>query len=116
MIKSFEEAQNWGKEGLEAYVASATALTKGFQTIATEFADYSRKSFEEGSAVVEKAMSAKSFDKAVEVQQGYAKAASEAYLSEMSKIGELYKETAKEAYKPFEANVAKFSGKAPAAK
>ena len=116
MMKSFEEAQNWGKEGFEAYVASATAMTKGFQTIATEFADYSRKSFEEGSAVLEKAMAAKSFDKAVEVQQGYAKAASEAYLSEMSKIGDLYKETAKEAYKPFEATAAKFSGKAASSK
>ena len=116
MIKSFEEAQTWGKEGFEAYVASATALTKGFQSIATEVADYSRKSFEEGSAVIEKAMSAKSFDKAVEVQQGYAKAASESYLNELNKLGELYKETAKEAYKPFEASVAKFSGKAPTAK
>ena len=29
MIKSFEEAQNWGKQGFEAYVASATAWTKG---------------------------------------------------------------------------------------
>ena len=62
MIKSFEEAQNWGKQGFEAYVASATAWTKGMQSIATEVADYSRKSFEEGSAMVEKAVAAKSFD------------------------------------------------------
>ena len=67
-------------------------------------------------SLLDKAMAAKSFDKAVEVQQGYAKAASEAYMNELNKLGELYKETAKEAYKPFEASVAKFSGKAPAAK
>jgi len=115
MIKSFEDAQAWGKQGFDAYVASATAWTKGFQTIATEVADYSRKSFEEGSAVVEKAVAAKSFDKAVEVQQGYVKSASEGFVSEMTKIGDLYKETAQEAYKPFEASVAKFTGKAAAA-
>ena len=114
MFKSFEDAQAWGKEGFEAYVASATALTKGFQTIASEVADYSRKSFEEGSEVVEKAFAAKSIDKALEVQRGYATKASEAYLAELSKLGELYKETAQEAYKPFEATVAKITGKAAA--
>ncbi len=112
MIKSFEEAQALSKQGFEAYVASAAALTKGFQNIATEVADYSRKSFEEGSSVVEKAIAAKSFDKAVEVQQGYAKAASEAYVNEVTKLGDLYKKTAQEAYKPFESTIAKCSGKA----
>ena len=36
MIKSFEDFQAKSKEGYEAYVASATALTKGFQAIAKE--------------------------------------------------------------------------------
>ena len=90
MIKSFEDAQNWGKDGFEAYVASATALTKGLQSIATEMADYSRKSFEEGSVVMEKAFAAKSIDKALEVQRGYVQSASEAYLNELTKLGELY--------------------------
>ncbi|MEM7424948.1 MAG: phasin family protein [Pseudomonadota bacterium] len=115
MIKSFEEAQNWGKQGFEAYVASATAWTKGLQGIATEVADYSRKSFEEGTAMVEKAVAAKSFDKALEVQQGYVKSASEAYVGEMTKLGEMYKEAAQEAYKPFEASISKMQGSKPAA-
>ncbi len=118
MIKSFEEAQNWGKQGFDAYVASATAWTKGMQVIATEVADYSRKSFDEGSAMVEKAVAAKSFDKALEVQQGFVKTASEAYVGEVTKLGEMYKEAAQEAYKPFEASVSKFTGTkaAPASK
>ncbi len=115
MMKSFEEFQTFGKDGFEAYVASATALTKGFQTIAQEAADYSRKSFEKSSAAFEKLSGSKSFDKAVEVQQAYAKEAYESLVAQMTKFNELYVAAAKEAYKPFESSLAAFGVK-PAAK
>ena len=113
MIKDFDQFQAMGKDNFEASVASATALTKGFQEIATEVADYSRKSFEESTAVVEKAFAAKSFDKALEVQTDFAKGAYEAYVGQIAKIGEMYMNTAKEAYKPFEGQIAQFAPKAP---
>ena len=112
MIKSFDEFQSFGKDGFEAYTASATAVTKGLQSIAAETADYSRKSFETGAAAAEKLLAAKSVDKAVEVQQNYAKEAYEAYVGQVTKFGELYADVAKDAFKPFEAQIAKFSGKA----
>lgn len=108
MIKSIEEFQTLGKGGFEAYAASASALTKGFQAIAQEAAEFSRKSFEKSTEAVERATASKSFDKAVEVQQGYAKEAYEAFVGQMSKFGELYVATAKEAYKPFEASFKAF--------
>ena len=108
MIKSFEEFQALGKDGIEAYVASATALTKGFQTIAQEAADFTRKSFEKGTAAFERAAATKSFDKALEVQQGYAKEAYEAFVAQATKLGELYVATAQEAYKPLEASFKTF--------
>ena len=43
MIKSFEDFQAIGKDRVDAYVASATALSKGFQTITAEAVDFSRK-------------------------------------------------------------------------
>lgn len=110
MIKSFEDFQAIGKDSVDAYVASATAFSKGLQTITAEAVDFSRKSFERSTEAFEKASSAKSFEKALEVQQGYAKEAYEAFLGQMNKFGELYLATAKEAYKPFEA---KLSGIAP---
>jgi hypothetical protein len=113
MIKSFEDFQSFGKDSFEAYAASAAAVTKGAQAIAQEAADFSRKSFEKGTAAIEKATATKSFEKAVEVQQGYAKEAYEAFVSQMGKFGELYVATAKEAYKPFEASFAAFGIKAP---
>ena len=113
MMKSFEEFQTFGKDGLEAYVASSNALTKGFQAIAQEAADYSRKSFEKGTAAFEKLSAVKSFDKVVEAQQAFAKESYESFVAQMTKMNELYINTAKEAYKPFEASFAAFGIKAP---
>lgn len=109
MMKTFEDLQSFGKDGLETYVASATALTKGFQTIAAETADYSRKSFEKSAQAFEKVLSANSVEKAFEVQQGFAKEAFESYIGQMNKIGELYLAAAKEAYKPFESKLTQFT-------
>lgn len=113
MMKSFEEFQSFGKDGFEAYVASSTALTKGMQTIAQEAADFSRKSLEKGTAAFEKLTAAKSFDKALEAQQAFAKESYDAMVAQMTKMNELYINTAKEAYKPFEASMAAFGVKAP---
>ncbi len=113
MMKSFEEFQNFGKDGFEAYVAASTALTKGFQAMAQEAADFSRKSFEKSTAAFEKATAAKSFDKAIELQQSFAKESYETFVSQMTKFNEIAMTTAKEAYKPFEASFAAFGVKAP---
>jgi hypothetical protein len=50
-----------------------SAMTKGFQQITAEATEYSKKSYEDGTAVVEKLVSAKSLDKAIEIQTDYAK-------------------------------------------
>ncbi len=49
----------------------------------------------------------KSLDKAIEVQTEYAKSAYEGFVAEATKLGELYADLAKEAYKPFETMLAK---------
>ena len=113
MLKSFEEMQAFGKENFEAYAASAAALTKGFQTIATEAADYSKRTFEKSAAVVEQFAGAKSPDKAFEVQQAYAKEAFESFFGQANKMGELYLAVAKDVYRPFEAKLAQFGVKTP---
>ena len=113
MMKSFEEFQSFGKDGFEACVASSTAVTKGFQAIAQEAADFSRKSFEKNTAAFEKLTAVKSFDKVIEAQQAFAKESYETLVAQMTKLNELYMNTTKEAYKPFEASLAAFGVKAP---
>ena len=107
MIKTFEDLQQVSKENVDNALKSFGALSKGTQAIAVEVVDYSKKSFEDSTALVEKLFGAKSIDKAFEVQTDYAKSACEGFVAKASKIGELYSDLAKEAYKPFEALAAK---------
>lgn len=113
MMKSFEEFQSFGKDGFEAYAASSSALTKGVQAIAQEATEFSRKSFEKSTAAFEKVSAVKSIDKVLEVQQAFAKESYDTLVAQMTKFNELYMNTAKEAFKPFEASFAAFGVKAP---
>ena len=82
-------------------------MNKGFQAIAAEVTDYSKKAFEDSTRAFEQLMGAKSIEQAVEIQANYAKKAYDAYLAEMSKLGEMYAGLAKDAYKPVEAALGK---------
>jgi hypothetical protein len=102
MIKNFDEFQKLGQTNVDAAVKAFGEWNKGLQAIAAEMTDYTKRSFEEGTATFEKLLAAKSFEQAVEIQTGYAKRAYDEYMHQMSKIGGLYAELAKEAYKPVE--------------
>ena len=52
---------------------SSFSLAKGWQTIAGETSEYSKKSFENGSSFFEKLLGAKSFESSIQVQSEYAK-------------------------------------------
>jgi hypothetical protein len=107
MIKNFEDFQKVGKDNVDVALKSFGALSKGSQAIGAELVDYSKKAFEDGTALVEKLFGVKSLDKAIEVQSEFAKTAYEGFVAKASKIGELYADLAKETYKPYETLVAK---------
>ena len=102
-----EQMQKLGKDSMDMAMASFGAWTKNAQTIASEFADYSKKSFEDSRAAWERLMEAKSLETAMEVQSEYLKASYEDFVAQSTKLGELYADFAKEAYKPFEGALAK---------
>jgi hypothetical protein len=102
MVKTFEDVQRVGADGMDASLKSIGAVQKGFQAIAVEVSDYSKNAFEQGTAAVEKLMGAKSLDTAVLVQSDYVKTAYEAFVAQATKLGELYADLAHETYKPFE--------------
>jgi hypothetical protein len=102
MIKNFEDFQKLGQQNVDATMKVLGEWSKGWQAIAAEMTDYTKRSFEESTATVEKLLSAKSFEQAVEIQTGYAKRAYDDYMHQVSKIGGLYAELAKEAYRPVE--------------
>ena len=102
MVKNFEDLQQVSKDSMDSTLKSWGAMSKGAQAIAVEVADYSKKAFEDSTAALEKLFGVNSFDKAIEVQTEYAKTAYEGFVAEATKLGELYADLAKEAYKPFE--------------
>jgi phasin family protein len=107
MVKNFEDLQQVSKENMEVTMKSAESLSKGAQAIATEVADYSKKAFEDGSAMLEKLFGVKSLEKAIELQTEYAKTSYEGFVAKATKISEMYAGLAKESYKPFETLMAK---------
>ena len=105
MMKAFEDLSKSNKEMMDSALKSYAAMTKGMQTIATEATDYSKSSYEAGAAAFEKLAASKSVEKALEIQSDYAKTAYEGFVAQATKMGELYTDLAKEAYKPFETMV-----------
>ncbi|MBZ9654745.1 phasin family protein [Phyllobacterium lublinensis] len=107
MATPFETLNDSSKEFVNSAIKSVSALSQGLQTIANEAADYSKKSFEEGAALIEKLASTKSPEQAFETNNAFSKKAYETFVAQAAKFGELYADLAKEAYKPYEAVVAK---------
>jgi hypothetical protein len=99
--------QHDGEKQTAAAVASANTLSIDFQTIATAYSDYTKRSFEDTKAFVEKLSGVRSLDKAIEIQTEFAKQAYETFVTESQKIRELYSGLAKQSFKPFEGLVAK---------
>lgn len=102
---SFDEASNKGKEVMDGMLKSYAEMSKGFQAIAAEAADYSRKSYEQSVAHVEALSSVKSPEAMVELQATYVRSSYEAAVAGMARIGEIYVDLGKLAYKPFETTV-----------
>ena len=111
MLKGFEEFQKVGKDGFDATVRSFGEVNKGFQAIAAEITDYSKKAFEDSTRAFEQLIGAKSVEQAIEIQSQYAKKAYDTYVAEMSKLGEMYVELARNAYQPVEQVAAKTARK-----
>lgn len=107
MSSIFEDAGKFGREFMENGVKSASEVSAAAQAIATEVADYTRTAFESGAATFEKLFAAQSLEAAIDIQSAYAKSAYEGFVAETSKLSGLYADMAKDAYKPFEAMVAK---------
>jgi hypothetical protein len=107
MVKNFEDLQQVSKESIDLAMKSVGTVSKSAQAIAVELADYSKKSFEDSTAALEKLFGVKSIEKAIELQTEYAKSSYEGFVAEAAKIGEMYTALARESYKPFETLLAK---------
>jgi len=97
-----DDMQKFGKATMDTALSSFGAWSKNAQAIAVEVVDYSKKSLEDSTAAWERLMGAKTLEKAMEVQGEYLKSSYADFVAEATKLGELYVDLAREAYKPFE--------------
>jgi hypothetical protein len=91
--KIADEASRIGEEVQET-------ANRGFQALATEMTDFSKRRLEDVLHSWEQLLRVRHFGDVVEVQRQYAQRAFEAYTSEMSKLGEMWLGTARSASKP----------------
>ena len=101
-MNGFDEFKKQGQDNFDATVKSFGEVNKGLQVIAGEVTDYSKKAFEEGTHAFEKLIDAKSIEQVFEIQTNYAKKAYGEYVTQFTKLTEMYVGLAKEAHKPVE--------------
>lgn len=100
---NFDEAGKKSKEAMDGMLKSYSDLTRGYQAIAAETTDYSKKSLMDMSAFMEQLSSTRSMEAAYELQTSYVKSAYEGFFAQATKMSEMYSDLAKSAYKPYEA-------------
>ncbi|MDX2288844.1 MAG: phasin family protein [Hyphomicrobiaceae bacterium] len=100
--KGFEDMQKLNQQTIDTTMKVMSEWQRSWQAIAAEMTDYTKRSFEEGTATMEKLMAAKSMEQAFEIQSSYAKRSYDEYMQQMTKVGGMYANLAKEAGKPME--------------
>jgi hypothetical protein len=111
MFAQYDDFQKFGKQGFDAALKNFGTLSKNFEAIAVEIADFSKKQFEANSAAFEKLVGVKTLDKAIEVQADFAKQSFEGFVAHSTKVGQLVSNLTKEAMKPVETAVGQMTTK-----
>jgi phasin family protein len=105
-VKNYDQLLGYGKDTVEAYVKSANAAGKGAETLHNEIYAYSKQSIEDSITAAKAVMGSKSVHEAFELQTDFAKSAFDAYVSEMTKLSELFVSTSKQTLGPLQGRIA----------
>jgi hypothetical protein len=111
MANTLEDFQKFSKTQFDSAATTSSSFVNGLQTIMAESADYTKKSLENGSVFFEKLLGVKSLEAAIQLQSEYLKTAYADFVAQATKIGELYSDFLKEAFRPIELAMTKVQGK-----
>lgn len=98
--KGLNSWADFQKASVEAFMASAGVVAKGFEAAASTQASFVKEQFEEGVATAKAAIASKSVQEAVELQNEYVRTAFEKNLGHATKIADHWNGVAKEAVDP----------------
>ena len=99
-IAAFSEASSFGKQNMEAWLASATAAQKGFEALSARAVAFQKAALENHVAVAKSLMTSKSVQEFTEKQNDYAKGAFEAYVAELTTVSDLVQGVTKDTLAP----------------
>ncbi|MEW9835799.1 phasin family protein [Mesorhizobium marinum] len=105
MTRSFDDAGTFGKRFLDTSLDSLNSVSQGTQAIGAEASDYAARAIEAGSETVARLMAATSVETAAQIQADYLTQAYRGFVSGATRLGGLYADMARDAYRPFESIV-----------
>lgn len=105
VFATFEDVVGFQKENVEAFVASSTILTKGFEVLSKEIAAFTQAQYEQSVATTKALFAVKSVKELVDLQTEFAKSSFDALVAEATKVSETGIKVANEAAEPITARV-----------
>jgi phasin family protein len=110
LSKGLDSLTTFGQENVDAFVKSSEIAAKAAEGIGTEISAYSKKAFEDGVAAAQDFASAKTMTELFEKQTSFAQSAFEGFVSQATKMNEIYAAAAKDISAPLGARVSAASG------
>ena len=104
-IAALSEVSAFGKQNVEAWLASAAAAQKGFEALSARTVAFQKDAMEKHVAAAKSLMTSKSVQEFVEKQNDYAKTSFEAYVAELSTVSELVAGVTKDTLQPINERV-----------
>ena len=102
MTKDIEDISKLGQMSMDNTLKMWGEWAKSWQAVTAEMGDYTKRSLEDGTKTFEKLATARTIVQVLEIQSSYAKRCCEDYMQQMTKIGTMCTEVAKDSAKPFE--------------
>lgn len=99
----FDDASRKSKEAMDAMLKGYADIAKGYQSIADEATDFSRRAYQDMASFMESLTAARSLEEVYQLQTGYMKSSYEAFIAEATKMSDLYTSLARSTYRPGEA-------------
>lgn len=103
--KGLEAASTFNQDNIEAVVASSKIAAKALESLTSELAAYSKKTYEDGMAAAKELSSCRTVVELIEKQTAYSKSSLESFVTEATKLNEMYANATKEALAPLSKRV-----------
>jgi hypothetical protein len=100
MVKNHEAFQSLGQQHVETAIKLFGDWSKGWRTITAEMTDFTKQSFEDGVATIEKLLLAKSIDQAIRIQSDFTARTIDGYFHKLSKMRGMHTQLLKDFYEP----------------